>query len=233
MKNSYKDYLPENVSWFRLPEYLDNIRSFVTFSDLTVADGIISGGVIWKETGLEFESSEIVYTLGNVRYTAAPVDPIILEATQPGLDRIDVFAVNDQGELIVIQGEESANPSEPDVIEGEQVKVSFALIVDGQVVPPNITNIKVYDENLQVGGGEWNTSTIFSSVNLASTADSQSGSVSVRFLGAANNVNALFTNTSVVNVDSTSNLVLRLKPVSLPQQGLRFSTEVFLCAHPM
>jgi hypothetical protein len=217
--NKTDQFLPLfKVNWYRLPDYLKDLESYVTFSDLNSADVILSGGVVWTGNELDFQSSEIIYTIDNVKYIAPPRDLITLKPTQPGLDRIDVFYIDTSGELKVRQGQESTDPSEPDIIEGEELKVSFVIIRDGQVIPDQVTNETVYNENLQVVGGEWNTSTPDSAVNLASTADAQSESTAIAFTIANFRDEVVFNNDVAIPGTSIDTLVFRVKLTRPPRR---------------
>lgn len=113
----------------------------------TQEDGIESGGVVtWSGTGLVFNISPCVYYLNGVRYNS-PASTKTLSASDPTNDRIDVFAVNTSGQVVVIQGTPATNPVEPQVDVATQLQLTNVTITAGSTTPSQVVVNSIYDEN--------------------------------------------------------------------------------------
>ncbi len=113
----------------------------------TQEDGIESGGVVtWSGTGLVFNISPCIYYLNGVRYNS-PASTKTLSASDPTNDRIDVFAVNTSGQVVVIEGTPSANPVEPQVDVDTQLALTNVTITAGSTTPSQVVVNSIYDEN--------------------------------------------------------------------------------------
>lgn len=120
--------------------------AFSNISGIT-GDGIISGGVVtWSGTGLIFNISPCVYILNGIRYTS-PASTKTLSASDPTNDRIDVFAVNTSGQVVVIQGTPATNPVEPQVDVDTQLALTNVTITAGSTTPTQVVVNTIYDEN--------------------------------------------------------------------------------------
>ena len=117
-------------------------------------DGVINGGVVtWSGTGLIFNISACTYILNGIRYTS-PASTKTLAASDPTNPRIDVFAVNTSGQVVIIQGTPNVNPVEPQVDVDTQLQLTNVTITAGSTTPTQVTTNMVYNENLPYGG-EW------------------------------------------------------------------------------
>lgn len=104
-----------------------------------------------------------------------------LPAPDPTYSKIYLFALNDVGDIVI---KEVANPSEnlqsPTVDPITEISTGVFVIVEANATEPNDVSAQViYAENAQVAGGEWNTSTLDNTINLASNADPYSGAVAI------------------------------------------------------
>lgn len=129
----------------------DGVNPFITQSDNF--DRIINGNVFWVEN-LDFSSTSILYRLNGQEYTA-PVTDITLSPADPLLPRIDLFAVDVNSQLIVIEGTPNANPQEPTLQFGSQLRVTTVLIPAASTTPDGFSDEIVYAENTEEPN-EWN-----------------------------------------------------------------------------
>lgn len=92
--------------------------------DTELSDKIINGNVFWLQSGLTFQSTNpITYRLAGTVFQA-PEKTFVLDSSDPVLSRIDVFAVNLQGEVVVVKGEPSLDPQEPAIDFGSQLRIN-------------------------------------------------------------------------------------------------------------
>jgi len=84
-------------------------------------------------------------------------DPQTAATADPTFDRIAVFALNSDGTGSIIEGTPALNPVEPSIDPLTQLKAAIIIIKAGALTPDGVTTGKVYDENAQVVGGEYNT----------------------------------------------------------------------------
>lgn len=124
-----------------LKEYLDRIGDNA-FVDTETK--LISGAIIWK-SGLTYTSTDILYKILGVAYTAQAKE-ITLTDSDPNLSRIDTFYVDVFGNLQVATGTPGINPLSA-VLNATQLEVSTVFLTPGALVPSNVDVVKVYDEN--------------------------------------------------------------------------------------
>ena len=109
-------------------------------------DILKSGGVVWLE-GLTYEVSYLEYFIGNSFYTSEG-GIVTLSDADDDYDRIDVFSVDIDGNIVVIEGTPSANPVKPE-IEVDQIEVSFAYIPAQATEPQGVSRKAVFTEGEQ------------------------------------------------------------------------------------
>jgi hypothetical protein len=178
-----------------------------------VLNQILDGSVYWSGSGLLFESTVIKYVIDNVEY-AAPISQINLEAADDTFDRYDVFAVNTQNELIVIKGEASNDPLEPQVLYNEQLRVALVRISANQPIVDNANVELIYNENVGEPD-EWNATispnTTVQIVNLDSTDNPLLNlkSIDTNDISEANEI--LFNKTTEYSLDQVSSFAFQLK----------------------
>lgn len=110
-------------------------------------DEILGGNVVWIED-LDFISTVIIYRINGIIYYA-PITPHTLANADTTLNRIDVFAVNTNSELIVKQGVLSAAPEEPVINFGTELRVTAVYIPANATSPLGLSSFTIYNENLQ------------------------------------------------------------------------------------
>lgn len=140
---------PQSTDLIPVGDAITGQLKTTTFGEISgiTGDGVISGGVVtWTGTGLVFNISACTYILNGIRYTS-PASTKTLSASDPTNDRIDVFAVNTSGQVVVIQGTPSANPVEPQVNVDTQLALTNVTITAGSTTPTQVVVNTIYDEN--------------------------------------------------------------------------------------
>jgi hypothetical protein len=124
------------------------------------SDSIISGGIVtWSGTGLVFNVSACNYYIDGNNYNS-PDSTLTLAASDPTNDRIDVFAVDVNGDAIVITGTPSANPQEPQTDPATQIKLTTVIVQATATTPSGVTNNLIYDENVEAWSKTSNSLTV-------------------------------------------------------------------------
>jgi len=155
-----------------LKEYLDRIGDSA-FVDTETK--LISGAIIWK-SGLTYTSTDIVYKILGVSYTAQAKE-ITLTPSDPNLSRIDTFYVDVFGNLQAATGTPAINALNP-VLNATQLEVSNVFLLPGATEPSNVDIVKVYDEN--TGWGTSETHDPFVSVDFNNSLLPKSGSKRIK-----------------------------------------------------
>jgi hypothetical protein len=175
----------------------NNVNVFATLADIVAGQGniILSGGVVTPTgTGLTYDITAATYIIQGTVYNS-PTDTFTLSNGDATFDRKDVIALDDTGNVVVIEGTPSASPVKPQVDSLTQVEATFITVPAGATSIPATTEL-IYDENAQVVGGEWDTTTT-ASVNLADTANPYNGTIHIGTTGSfGTNKNITFDQTS-------------------------------------
>lgn len=214
--------------------YYHNGSGFVPMtntSDLYTGNAILEGSFYWLQD-YDYYAEVSDYIIAGVRYQNVVIaNPVTLTAAHATLDRFDVLVVNDVGTITAIAGVPAADPTIPDIDEDTQVLLGIILVTANTTAPIGILNELVYDENLQVVGGEWDTSS-GANVTLDSSAEAESGSVSIFFNNASRGNYARFVNDVSFDGTQLSNLVFKIKLDNNPGQGQSIRMILYNSASP-
>ena len=133
---------------------LDNI-DFLTIADLPPVSNPLplDYSVIWTKVGLVFDCTASRYYIVDTYYSATPTQ-ITLDAADVTDDRIDLIVANSSGVISKITGIPAPSPAEPNYDLNTQFPLNFILVQANQTVPV-INDTVVYNEDLGVGGSEW------------------------------------------------------------------------------
>lgn len=124
------------------------------------------------------------WRIAGVTYDTPISNTVTLNAAHATLDRIDIIVINDNNTITTITGTPSTIPSPPQYDPATQLQVTFILVTANTTAPPEVSEIIIYDENLQIIGGEYDTSTFGGTINLASTANPSTGTKSILYSNA-------------------------------------------------
>jgi len=155
----------------------------------TEQNGLISGGIVqWTGTGYVFNISSAYYRITGDLYNSAATQ-LTLSTPDPTNDRIDVFAVDVNGAVVVIEGTPAATPVQPQVDPSTQLELT-SVIVTAASTTPTLTEEVVYDENTEWTGTSSGTGT----ANFASTNDPYQGTVSIETTNIQNGFQVVLDN---------------------------------------
>lgn len=132
------------------------------FTKIIKSTDIIEGGVNWIE-GLEFSLSAFLYEIHGELCTSAPTKKT-LSAADPLLPRIDIFILDNTGNSGVIEGTPADNPQKPTCDPETQVEITHVLIPAGATTPAGITQVVIYNENVEWTGSAVGTTCDFNSI---------------------------------------------------------------------
>lgn len=190
---------------------IDSIANYtIAQIDQITQGNRIDGDVDWTGVGLIFESTVITGTLNGVDINIPQNLNIQLAQADPSNDRIDIFVVNENSTLTVIQGTPSANPQKPNIDETSQYEIGLVLVKAGQTTPDGLNLNMVYDEDTGEPN-EWSLTTSTVDINPGSTVDPYTGTKSIEFKDIATESSVIFTKTIPVNIANFESLTFKLK----------------------
>lgn len=157
--------------------YVDQQIAAVNVGGAAQTSFLVSGGQVVWDSAYTFLVSASTYYINGVLYSAAG-DSVTLGAADPSDDRIDVIAVDDGGNVVVVPGVAAAQPSEPDIDPGTQLKLSIVLVSAGTSAPVGASSTLLYADNAG-SPTEWNWTASAGSINVNSTNNPRSGTKSI------------------------------------------------------
>jgi len=97
------------------------------------------------------------FTFGDTNYKVRidTATPLILTAADATYSRIDLIVGNSNGTITKITGVPAANPVEPAIDNDTQLKAAFILVEANATAPAGVSLVKIWDENVGTGGGEF------------------------------------------------------------------------------
>src|SRR5574338_99030 len=135
---------------------------------------LVSGGEVAWVSDYIFDVSAALYFIQGIQYNSS-ASQITLDAADPTNDRIDVIAVDDTGTVVKITGTAAAQPSEPDIDPGTQLKLAIVLVTAASTQPANANKETVYYDNAG-SPTEWDWTSSGASVVVNSTNNPKSPS---------------------------------------------------------
>ena len=146
---------------------------------------LVSGGQVVWISDYEFIVSAVTYYINGV-LLSAPETPITLSAADPTDDRIDVIAVDSNGDIVVIEGTPAAQPAEPDTDPATQLKLAIVLVEGGTTEPGDVDNSVVYADNAG-DPAEWDWTEVGTTFNPDSVSNPRTGTKDIEATAAVNN----------------------------------------------
>jgi len=172
-------------------------------------NGLIWYNVVWSGTGLTFYVSA-KYIFNSIEFLILN-QPITLSAADSILNRIDVIYVDDAGLYGAIEGTLNANPSKPSIDPFTQIELTFVYIEAGSLVPVEITQVVIYDENIEWTGQNLNLNT---TIDFANTSSPFRGTKCMRVSEATTPLELVFNFSTVTPVIiEGGQLIFRIKLV--------------------
>jgi hypothetical protein len=169
---------------------------------------LISGGVVtWSGTGLQFNISAASYYIAGIHYDSV-AQVTALPPADPDFDRIDVIALDIQGDGVVVVGVPSSNPEVPQVDPSSQIALTSIHLAPGATTPSNITQEVIYDENT-----EWAHTVTSVTANFDDTSLPYhlSKAVNVSSYNSATNRTITFIRSSVFSMTPGTVLLFRIR----------------------
>lgn len=137
---------------------------------------LVSGGqVVWQSAYI-FLVSAATYYIDGVLYTS-PQTSVTLDAAHATLDRIDAIVVTTSSTTTNVSGTAAAQPSEPDIDPGSQLKLGIVLVTAASTEPADDTEL-LFAEG--VGSPtEWDWTTSGSGFTVSSLLSPRTGTKSI------------------------------------------------------
>jgi len=195
---------------------IDDIASYtINQIDQVTPGNSITGRVSWSGEGLVFQSTLITGSLNGVTINIPQNLNIVLNPADPTNDRFDLFVVNTNNTLTVLQGTPSANPVKPSIDQLTQFEIGFVRVSAGQATPSELSNVTVYNEDLGQPT-EWNFSTSLpAQIIPGSTANPQSGEKSIYFKDLPMEGLVTFQAASAINASDIQSVTFKIKKNSV------------------
>ena len=123
-----------------------------------VASGtyISSGGSVAWVSGRTYRVGATAYLIDGTEYTSAEAE-ITLDEADAENPRIDVIALDVNGDLVVIKGTAAAEPAKPDVDPTDYCMLTFVYLPAAS--NPDVTSMAIYEE-----GAEWTVTSSHASI---------------------------------------------------------------------
>jgi hypothetical protein len=167
--------------------------------------------VIWLQD-LDFEVTAGQYRILGVQYTTTG-GTVTLDAADVTHDRFDAIIVDNTGSEGKITGTASATPQLPVADPTTQVILTYVSVPQNATQPGGgtATNDTVYDENLQIAGGEWDTSQVGTAIDYDFASNTYSGSKCMRVTTPAISDTAIFEANTALDPSDLDNLNYRIR----------------------
>lgn len=166
--------------------------------------------VAWVED-YDFNVSACNYYIDNTNYQSVE-QSITLDAAHATLDRIDVIALDNTSTVVKITGTPAADPSEPTVDPGTQIKLAIVLVTANTTQPEDISSSLLYLNNAG-SPTEWNWTASGTGFNVNSTNNPISGAThSIEGTTVAPNAYAQGQiGSGTINPNNSTSLVLHIR----------------------
>lgn len=169
-------------------------------------NNLFSGGhVAWNRL-LKFDINPATFYIGCKQYNSN-TDSVTLSTADVTNPRIDVIALDTTGHAVVITGVPNANPATPQINPASQVYLTSILVPANAIVPANISNEVIYDENI-----EWNVSSSgFPSVNANDVQHPYNLIKDIITPPFANGNLLVFNRSGTININNYQTLILHIR----------------------
>jgi hypothetical protein len=168
---------------------------------------LISGGIVqWSGVGYVFNVTRATYKIASTDYDTLASSQVTLATADATFDRIDVFAVDTNNDVVVITGTPASSPVKPQVDPATQLELTSVIVTAGSTTP-TLTDEIIYSENVEWTGSSSGSGT----VNFGSTTAPCSDTVSIEATDVQNNSLTILTDGSDVTIGDFQTLGLTLK----------------------
>ncbi len=175
--------------------------------------GIISGGMVWV-SGLTYESQNLSYSINGFVSNIADGTQVTLDAapTTATFQRIDLIYGDLNGNILISKGTESATPV-ANTLAFDELQLTLVLLDTNATEPEGVALDTVYTEDAGQPT-EWDATenTGGLRIDLASTLDPITGTVSIETLSGLSNPDGITLDTSTpILIDDFQNLNFKIK----------------------
>ncbi len=187
------------------------VQDFLKYQVLNV-NRIISGQVVYTDSGLIFESVNLIYEINAFIYISHG-DQTTLDANSSGNPRLDAIFAEATG-IDNKTGTPAADPAEPNLDNPEsELKTNLVLVNDSATTPSEITITDVYLENTGQPN-EWdaveNTSGV--RIDLANTTNPITDTKDIKIITALQHEDTItFDHNDAITIASFNNLKMTFK----------------------
>lgn len=171
------------------------------FNIETRSNQIVEGGQVSWVSGLTFDVGAAVYYINRVRYTSES-QQITLDAADALYDRVDVIALDINGDVVKITGTPSEQPQKPFVDPENYVECTFVLVPAGGLVS-SVEQINIYLDN-----AEWTINTSGSNIIADSTTSPYSGNYCIEMTNCATGDFITFTSSEPLDILNTAHVLV-------------------------
>lgn len=187
------EYLWTGTQWIRASQELFN--------------HIVSGFDVSWNNGLVYDVAPGVAYVNGKRITYAG-GQVTLTTADPSNPRIDIIVVQDDGTVIAVAGDPSANPVKPQA-EANQLELTLATLDAGASTPNGVASTVLWDGE----GADLVTGTTTGSVTFNNTVQAQHGTHStfVAVGGLAGNQAITYKGTPVYNIGNYNHVKLYIR----------------------
>ena len=192
---------------FKLLDIAKYVESKIDTGVDFIGSQILNGNYINIEGTYDYFVWADDYVINSQRFTSYISSTISLPTSHSSLDRIDAVILNNNGTISVITGAPSETPSVPSVDYETQLLFFFVIVKANTTSPEGVSTKTIYNENLQIAGGEFDTDVI-GSVDVENENEYQNGTKSIYFSGSGS---VVLTNDVNVGESKLFNIIFRIK----------------------
>lgn len=143
----------------------NNTTNITNTSGTFLVDG---GQVVWIDD-FDFTVSAATYFILNSQFTSVQQD-FTLAAADPTNPRFDVVVLDNTGTVVVVEGTPAADPSEPSIDPGSQLRLVLILVEAAATQPSDVANTTIYADNAG-SPTEWDCTDVGTGFDCDSTND--------------------------------------------------------------
>lgn len=159
------------------------------YTPISIVEGVVYGGIVTWLSDYSYHVSAAGYYI-NGRFYTSPSTTVTLSDPDATFNRIDTFAVDINGQVLVLEGTPSSNPAQAPLDPATQLELSIALVETGTTEP----TLDV--ECLYLNNTEWTSLSSTVRIDPASTVSPCEGSVSIEGTSVINGDNVKLTRSS-------------------------------------
>lgn len=196
------------------------VQDFLKYQILNV-NRIISGQVVYTDSGLIFESVNLIYEINGFIYISHG-DTTTLDANSSGNPRLDVIFADIDG-IDNKTGTPAGSPAEPNLDNPEsELKTNLVLVNDSATVPTSITITDVYLENAgQPNEYDATENTSGVRIDLANTTNPITDTKDITTIGTTQFQDTItFNHNDAVTIASFNNLKMTFKSLRDWRRGM-------------